>query len=241
MKQQHRFARALLLTGAMLFTSALAAQGIPPLFGKSRANNPSRSADIPTTVTATAMDIDLGRNLATLIGNVFVDDQDMTIRCNKMLIYFEDGKAEEKEEKKDIKNVAKGENTSAGKEKNSAAKKTNTPSGAASAEKKEPAPDKAGEQNTKKRPVRVECFGDVVITSKPKPGEKEKKEQKATAGKAVYDLVKDEIDLTEKPVIYDGPDKVQGAKIKIIVNEERMLVLGEASATSAGGLPGKRK
>lgn len=225
MRLQNHFTKTLLLAGALLCSGSLAAQGMPSLFGKGRANNPSRSAAIPTTVTATTMDIDLGHNLATLLGSVFVDDQDMTIRCNKMLIYFEDEK-EEKDLEKEKKAPATKANSAAG-QKISAAVPAD--------EKNKPAQDDL--TGGKKHPVRIECFGDVVITAKPKPDEKEPKEQKAIAGKAVYDLVKDEIDLTEKPVIYDGASKIKGTKIKVIVNEDRMLVF-QGSATSQDGLPG---
>ncbi len=204
------FRKTLLLAAAVFCagTMSLSAQGLPSLFGKDgRANSKNRSADIPTTITATTMDIDMGRNLATLLGDVFVDDQEMTIRCEKMLIYFED---KVKEEKKD----PEAEEQSA--------EETTSDTGKDSKEKdKNPAGNK--------QPVKIECFGDVVIQAKQK--EEQAEEQKATAGKAVYDLKKDEITLTESPVIYNGESTVTGTKIIIIVNEERMIVLRAAATT----------
>ncbi len=185
MSHMRKIGKSILLTAALFCAGTLAAQGLPALFGQNgRANNKNRSADIPTTITAMTMDIDLGRNVATLLGDVFVDDQDMSIRCNKMLIHFEDRKKD------------------GGKE----------------------------EAESSKQPSRIECFGDVVIQAKQKG--QVQKDQKATAGKAVYDLKKDEITLTEKPVINNGADnRIIGSKIIVIVKENRMIVL-QAAATA---------
>ena len=74
-----------------------------------------------------------------------------------------------------------------------------------------------------------------MIQAKPRDkdgAEKTVKDQKATAGKAVYDLKKDEITLTENPVINDGSSKVTGTKIIIVVNEERMIVLRASASTN---------
>ena len=197
MKIQTNIFRAALLTAALFLTAEVSAQGLPSLFGKERANNRDRSADIPTTITAESMEVDMGNNIATLMGDVFVDDQEMTISCEKMTIHFE----KEKEESAKQDNAAKKENATSG-----------------------------------KKPIRIECFESVVIKAKPKPTEDGKlpKEQKATAKKVVYDLVKDVITLYKVgdtlPVINDGESKVSGNQIEIYLNEERMLILrGKAS------------
>ena len=197
MKIQTNIFRAALLTAALFLTAEVSAQGLPSLFGKERANNRDRSADIPTTITAESMEVDMGNNIATLMGDVFVDDQEMTISCDKMTIHFE----KEKDESAKQDNAAKKENATSG-----------------------------------KKPIRIECFESVVIKAKPKPTEDGKlpKEQKATAKKVVYDLVKDVITLYKVgdtlPVINDGESKVSGNQIEIYLNEERMLILrGKAS------------
>ena len=197
MKIQNSIFRAALLTAALFLTAEVSAQGLPSLFGKERAHNSDRSADIPTTITATSMNVDMGKNEATLMGDVFVDDQEMTISCEKMTIHFE----KEKDESAKQDNAAKEENATSG-----------------------------------KKPIRIECFESVVIKAKPKPTEDGKlpKEQKATAKKVVYDLVKDVITLYKVgdtlPVINDGESKVSGNQIEIYLNEERMLILrGKAS------------
>ena len=197
MKIQTNIFRAALLTAALFLTAEVSAQGLPSLFGKERANNRDRSADIPTTITAESMEVDMGNNIATLMGDVFVDDQEMTISCEKMTIHVE----KEKDESAKQDNAAKKENATSG-----------------------------------KKPIRIECFESVVIKAKPKPTEDGKlpKEQKATAKKVVYDLVKDVITLYKVgdtlPVINDGESKVSGNQIEIYLNEERMLILrGKAS------------
>ncbi len=197
MKIQNSIFQATLLTVALFLTAEVSAQGLPSLFGKERAHNSDRSADIPTTITATSMNVDMGKNEATLMGDVFVDDQEMTIRCEKMVIYFEDKKKDD-------------------------------------ADGKEKTGDK--DATSGKKPIRIECFESVVIKAKPKPTEDGKlpKEQKATAEKVVYDLVKDVITLYPEdnilPVINDGESKVSGDEIVIYLNEERMFILrGKAS------------
>ena len=79
-KIKTNFFRTLLIAAALICTAEISAQGLPALFGKERANNRDRSSDIPTTITAMSMDVDMGRNIATLRGDVLVDDQEMTIR-----------------------------------------------------------------------------------------------------------------------------------------------------------------
>lgn len=209
MKIQKNIFGAVLITAAIFCAAELSAQGLPSLFGKERANNRDRSTDIPTTITAMSMDVDMGRNIATLLGDVLVDDQEMTIRCEKMLIFFEEKKKEE----------VSGDTKAAEQKKDS---------------------DSGSDLGGGKKPIRIECYTNVVIQAKQKASEDGKpvKEQKATAEKAVYDLVKDEITLTGSakvpPVIYDGENKVSGTKIIIIINEERMIVLrGTASTKEA--------
>lgn len=205
MKKLNTILKITMLAAAALFcTAELSAQdGLTALFGKSRKNNTKRNKDIPTVITARTMDVNMKKNRADLLGDVLVDDQDLTIRCNRMVILFED-KVEEK---------AKD-----GKAKDSKAQQG----------KKEEDQQTGGFGN--KKPTRIECYEDVVITGK---GDKEN-EQKATAGKAVYDMIKDEIILTENPVLDNGSNKVIGTSIRIIVNEERMIVMQGQASTKEG-------
>lgn len=228
------FCRTLILAAALFCAGELAAQGMPSIFGKTRKNNSNRSSEVPTTVTAMTMDIDMGRNLVTLLGDVFVDDQDMTIRCNKMLIYLEEKSDEQKG------GTPGGEKDAA----KPAPDKGKTDAAKPAPDKEKKAKKAANDDDSpagRKQPTRIECYGDVIIQAKNKSGAKEQKEQKATAGKAVYDLKKDEITLTEKPVLHDGSSKVDGTKIIIVVNEERMIVIRGTASTleGIGGLGGK--
>ncbi|MFA7231514.1 MAG: LptA/OstA family protein, partial [Victivallaceae bacterium] len=73
---------------------------------------------------------------------------------------------------------------------------------------------------------KVTCIGNVVITKTVGADELQKAgEQKATAGKAVYEVKEGQIVLTEnRPQIKRGNDTVSGSKITIWKETERMLV-----------------
>ena len=98
----------------------LSAQGMPSIFKKQSSSR--KRTDAPTVVEAATMDIDMENNIATLLGNVVVDDQDVKITCDKMVIYLED-KVEPDESGE---GTAKAEGTESGEE---AAKAEGTESG----------------------------------------------------------------------------------------------------------------
>ncbi len=61
-------------------------------------NSPNAKKDRneePTIINSDAMDIDMARDMVTLLGNVDVQDPEMNIKCRKMIIYL--GKSEKKE------------------------------------------------------------------------------------------------------------------------------------------------
>lgn len=90
------FTSGLILFSGMFLTEELGAQAAMPAFFKSRQSSKRDRTNAPTVVEAATMDIDIEHNLATLLGNVVVDDQDAKITCDKMIIYLEDkAKAEE--------------------------------------------------------------------------------------------------------------------------------------------------
>jgi len=64
---------------------------------------------VPTVITSESLEIDVENNNATFLNNVKVDDQEMTIECDKMIIYLEQSKkkeGEKKEQKKtDLTNI----------------------------------------------------------------------------------------------------------------------------------------
>lgn len=182
-----------------------------------------RSGDAPTKVKAESMDIDINKNQVTLIGNVDVEDQDMGIRCRKMIIYFMDQK-EEKSDKKDA--AAKAEKIPAKKD---AAVKAEKKSG------KEPAKKKSSEEDdTASRKVdRIECIGDVEITRSTGEG-KEKQIQKAFAEKAVYRMQDNMIALTGNPVVSSGRNTLRGEFITIDTKSGRISVLRPDSRIIGG-------
>ncbi len=60
-------------------------------------NSPNAKKDRneePTIINSDAMDIDMARDMVTLLGNVDVQDPEMNIKCRKMVIYL--GKSEKK-------------------------------------------------------------------------------------------------------------------------------------------------
>ena len=92
-----------LLAGLALATAAslqfeAAAQG--SLFSIDKSGSSPRKGSQPTVITADSMDIDIANNVATLIGNVEVDDVEMNIKCHKMIIYLESVKSKEGEGEK---------------------------------------------------------------------------------------------------------------------------------------------
>ena len=70
---------------------------------------------------------------------------------------------------------------------------------------------------------------DVVITRKALLSNGE--EQKALAGKAVYNFAEETIELTEKPVVIKGKSRIQGEKITLYTESERITIVN-ATATS---------
>ena len=93
------------------------------------------------------------------------------------------------------------------------------------AEKKEKAPAKTDEENPigSKELSRIECSEDVVITRKAPLSNGE--EQKAFAGKAVYDVKENSITLLEKPLVIKGKSRVRGEIITLHLESERVEVV----------------
>ncbi|MBO5761372.1 MAG: hypothetical protein J6S53_07510 [Lentisphaeria bacterium] len=80
---------------ALLFAGAMEMKAQFPGFDF-HSGNSTRNRNQPTNVKAESMDIDMNNNRVILIGNVDVDDQDMNIKCRKMILFFSDNKAKEK-------------------------------------------------------------------------------------------------------------------------------------------------
>jgi lipopolysaccharide transport protein LptA len=182
------FRKIFLYTVAGCFLAAATA----PVFGQLSLSSLAKTRDKgpkkPTTVTSDSMDIDFRNNKAIFIGNVYVDDDSMSINCHRMEIYLEDKAA--------------------------AAKKTD--------ENDEEAGFGGGKDLKK-----IICLGNVVIVRKLfDQADIAAGEQKATAGRAEYDVKADMIVLTEdNPTIQRGSgNKLSGSKITLWLSTERLKV-----------------
>lgn len=70
--------------------SNLNAQGIS--FFRTQKKEGSNEKRVPTVIKSESLEIDIENNKAVFIDKVFVDDQEMTIECDKMTIYLEQAK-----------------------------------------------------------------------------------------------------------------------------------------------------
>lgn len=76
-----------------------------------------------------------------------------------------------------------------------------------------------------RRVVRIECIDDVVITRAADKSAGRQEIQQAFAGKAVYLVKDDTITLTLKPVVVNGPNRLEGEQITLYTKTDRVLVL----------------
>ncbi len=189
--------KSLLFTAVFLLAAQIPAFSQISLFSSSRQNRADRT-DTPTTINADAMDIDIANNKATFLGNVLVDDPEMLITCRKMTIFLEDTKKEKKPE-------VKKDNSAEKADKKQSAAKNNDPMGGG------------------KTLSRIECSEDVVITRKALLANGE--EQKAFAGKAVYNVKDKTISLLDNPVVIKGKSRIKGEVITLHIESERVEVV----------------
>jgi|GEM_PF-1170415 len=160
------------------------------------AGSKNERANKATTINSDMMDIDFQNNLTVFNGNVFVDDPQLTIKCDKMMIYLRDktsDKSSSPSKKKDLGNSLNAI----------------TPGG-------------SGKELDK-----VVCTGKVVIVRKVMDKEEAKGgEQKAEAGKAVYDFRENTICLTEdNPKVTRGANGfITGSRITLWLDSERVKV-----------------
>ena len=149
------------------------------------------------------------------MGNVMVDDPEITITCRKMTIILEDSDKDEKDAKKDAK--------------------------AADAKQKDNKKDDKKEEDDPiggKELSKIICTEEVVITRKLPLSNGDS--QKALADRAVYDLKEGTIELSEKPVVIKGNSNLQGEKITLYTDSERITVVN-AIATSSNFNPSMKK
>ncbi|MBO4492102.1 MAG: hypothetical protein J5944_12170 [Lentisphaeria bacterium] len=222
----------------------LSAQGMPSFFKKQSSNR--KRTDAPTVVEAATMDIDMENNIATLLGNVVVDDQDVKITCDKMVIHLEDKtepdesgeEAAKSGEGESGEGAAKSETAESGEgaavkneaeaaekpeEKKESAEKES--SAAKEGEDKEEKDDAEEDDPTSgKQLKKIECFGEVVITHRADPNDSSSKEQVATSDYALYDVTANTITLTGRPVLTSGTDRLDAEKIVFDVETGRTFI-----------------
>ena len=213
-------AGALALSAA--FQPALHAQGFGGMFSTFQMNGATDEDDEGvTTITASAADIDLANNIVTLIGDVVVDDNSSKITCNKMIIYLAEDAADtlvgtadkpgEAEEKKADK---------------PAVQKEEKPQAVSADGTVQSDDDDDDEDDDKKNISRIVCSGDVVYLKRADPNDPKGEDQIAMSEQADYDLQKEVILMTGKPVMMQGSNKMYGDRIEILVSEgNRMRVI----------------
>ena len=86
--------KIILIASALFLLAQVPVSAQLSLFSTTRGNQVNRK-DTPTVINSDAMDIDLANNKATFMGNVVVDDPEMTITCRKMTIFLVDDKKNE--------------------------------------------------------------------------------------------------------------------------------------------------
>lgn len=216
---KHAAAAVMAVLAGLFLCGELGAQSMPSFF-KSRSNSRKRT-DAPTVVEAATMDIDIENNVATLLGNVVVDDQDVKITCDKMVILLEDKQPEETAQKD-----AQAEKTAEKPEKD-----TGFSAG-------EAAPAESGEDDPTagKQLKQIECFGEVVITHRADPADKNAKDQVATSDYAIYDLKAGTITLTGRPVLTSGTDRLDAQRITVEVETGRTRIT-DGKGTYYGDTP----
>ncbi len=84
------------------------------------------------------------------------------------------------------------------------------------------------ESETKKEAKELVATGHVIIIKKTDPDDKteKSKEEKATAGKADYNVKTGVIVLTEDPILFQGGSYIRGEKITLFRNSNRVIVEG---------------
>ena len=91
-----KFCTVLCFAAAAFFCFDSFAQ-LGDMFAASRKSRKDK-ADTPTQINADSMYLDIAHDKATLLGNVDIQDPEMSIKCRKMIIYL--GKSDKAAEKK---------------------------------------------------------------------------------------------------------------------------------------------
>ena len=216
--------RMILAAAGILAVSAavqpsLHAQGFGGMFSTFQMNGATDDDDEGTTmITASAADIDLENNIITLIGDVVVDDNSSKITCNKMTIYLAEDAADT------LVGTAEKPAEAAPKKEEKKEEKPQAVTADGSVEKAEK--DDDDDDDDKKNISKIVCSGDVVYLKRANPDDPNGQDQIAMSEQADYDLQKEVILMTGKPVMMQGSNKMYGDRIEILVSEgNRMRVI----------------
>jgi len=87
----------------------VSAQGLSFFQPQGGGSEKKRTGKVPTVINSDVMDIDVAKNIAIFTDNVKVDDEEMTITCKEMTIFFEDKKQDDKKDAE--KKPASGDDT----------------------------------------------------------------------------------------------------------------------------------
>ena len=216
--------RMILAAAGILAVSAavqpsLHAQGFGGMFSTFQMKGATDDDDEATTmITASAADIDLENNIITLIGDVVVDDNSSKITCNKMTIYLAEDAADT------LVGTAEKPAEAAPKKEEKKEEKPQAVTADGSVEKAEK--DDDDDEGDKKNISKIVCSGDVVYLKRANPDDPNGQDQIAMSEQADYDVQKEIIVMTGKPVMMQGSNKMYGDRIEILVSQgNRMRVI----------------
>ncbi|MBR4253768.1 MAG: hypothetical protein IKQ16_01630 [Lentisphaeria bacterium] len=210
-------AAAGIFAAAAAFQPDLHAQGFGGMFSGLSVNGVTDDeTESSTVITASAADIDLEKNIITLIGDVVVDDRKSKITCNKMIIHLEEDAADT------LVGTADSPAETATKEEAKPAPAALKPGAdAADGEEKE-----KGEEQPGKNISKINCIGDVVYVKRADPDAPNGQDQIAMSEQADYDARTEVIVMTGEPVMMQGTNKMYGDRIEILIREgNRMRVI----------------
>lgn len=161
-----------------------------------------------TMVSANDADIDLERNLITLVGNVDVEEDANRITCGKMVIKMTEkpsGDEQADSEKEEADNASPQSRT------------------------QEVA-------DTKKDVSEIICTEEVVFRKHAGPDDPDGEDQIAMSERAVYDAGTEIILMTGEPIMMQGGNRLYGSSIEILSKEDNRIKVNKAKAYLSGRL-----
>ena len=206
-----------IFAAAAVFQPDLHAQWFGGMFSGLSVNGVTEDdeTESSTVITASAADIDLEKDIITLIGDVVVDDKKSKITCNKMIIHLEEDAADTL--------VGTADTPAGTAEKEEAKPSALRPGEDPDADEQE---EQKGEAQPGKNISKINCVGDVVYVKRANPDDPNGQDQIAMSEQADYDARTEVIVMTGEPVMMQGTNKMYGDRIEILIREgNRMRVI----------------